>query len=142
MNGVIEKSEVAPLMLAACPSFRSLWDSDSRDFNLDADTGERLGYLDAADLTRHLVGLLADGDTEEFPAVFEAIERLHCEGDDYVRELATIGYLEGLQFVSSHEPRIEESDFVPFLGPESLRWWRGLVAYWDGSASTVVPIDA
>ncbi len=141
MNGVIEKSEVAPLMLAACPSFRIIWDSDSRDFNVDAGTGERLGYLDAADITRHLVGLLAARQTTSFPAVFDVIERLHREGDEYVRELATVGYLEGLQFASSHDPRVQESDFVAFLGQESLRWWRGLLAFWDGSAPTVEPID-
>lgn len=142
MNGEIEKADVAPLMLTACPSFHSIWDSDSRDFNINDETGERLGYLDAGDFARHLVSLLAEGETGSFPAVFEVIERLHREGDDYVRELATIGYLEGLQFAASHEPRVEESDFVPFLGPESLRWWRGLVAFWNGSATTVEPLDA
>lgn len=128
-------------MVAACPSYEPIW-ADSHDLNVDHETGERLCYLDAGDLTRHLVALLAEGRTETFPAVFGVIERLHEDGDDYVRELATIGYLEGLQFAASHEPAVDESFPIAYLGPESLRWWRGLVAYWAGDASTVEPLDA
>jgi hypothetical protein len=139
---MIDRTEVAPLMLEACPTFVRIWEDESREFNIDEESGERLCYLDAIDITCHLVDLMAAGRTESFPAVFEVIERMHCQGDDWVRELATIGYLEGLQFVSSHRPQLDESDFVPYLGPESLRWWRGLVAYWDGRAASIEPIDA
>lgn len=127
-------------MLAACPTYRPIWD-DSHDINVDEDTGGRLVYLDAADVTRHLVALQAAGQTATFPAVFNVIERLHVEGDDYVRELATIGYLEGLQAAASHEPEVDEADFVPYLGPESLRWWRGLLAFWNGTATTIHAVD-
>jgi len=44
--------------------------------------------------------------TEEFPAVFEIIERMHLEGDDYVKEAATIGMLEGIQNVAGIQESI------------------------------------
>jgi len=39
----------------------------------------------------------AAGDRDEFPAVFGVIDDLHLRGDQYVCELATIGFLEDLQ---------------------------------------------
>lgn len=129
------------MMLAARPSYEPVWEESLED-NFDEELGDRLYYLDAGDVSRHLVALLADGRIAEFPAVFALFERLHLEGDDYVRELATIGYLEGIQFAASHEPRVEESDFVRFLEPESRRWWNGLVAFWAGEAPAVEAMDS
>jgi hypothetical protein len=89
-----------PLLRGACPSFASAWTESLVD---NADVGSptgRLGYLDAADFIRHLVALRLDDDTEEFPGVFEVIERLVRDGDEYTSNLAVIGYLEGLQMVA------------------------------------------
>ncbi len=44
------------------------------------------------------------GRTDTFGKVFTLIERLHVEGDEYVRQLATIGYLEDLQNLSTPAP--------------------------------------
>ena len=37
---------------------------------------------------------------EEFPAVFDVIERFHLEGEPYLKEAATIRALEGIQNVA------------------------------------------
>jgi len=47
------------------------------------------------------------------------------EGDDYVRELAIHGFLEGFQ--TSDRP----DDFVPYLLPVSKWWWEELELFWD-----------
>jgi len=54
-----------------------------------------LSYVDAGDFIGHLVSLRLAGRTAKFPAVFDVTERLVSDGDDYVREFAVIGFLEG-----------------------------------------------
>jgi hypothetical protein len=39
-----------------------------------------------------------------------------------VKELATIGYLEGIQTACSHTTDVRQEEFEPYLGPESRRW--------------------
>ena len=48
---------------------------------------------------------------------------MHVVGDDYVRELATIGFLEDLQIANLHHDGTQPDDFVPNLKPVSLWWW-------------------
>jgi len=54
-------------------------------------------YLALGDFAWHLIGMLERGETASLPAVFAAVERLHAEGEHYVREAATVGLLEALQ---------------------------------------------
>jgi len=60
--------------------------------SLDAD----LLYLTAGAFARVLLSRLDEPD-REVDAAFALIERLHLEGDTYVTELATIGFLESIQ---------------------------------------------
>jgi len=71
-----------------------------------------------------------------FPAVARVIERLHVEGDGYVREAATIGLLEGIQNAWSNNT-VDPESFVPHLLPESLRRWRSLNDFWSGESTSV-----
>jgi hypothetical protein len=135
----IEADDVMPLVLAAMPSFEQEWRTRVEEENAaEQPGGRRLGYVDVTDVLRHLAARVAQGDTSELGPMLAVVERLHLEGDDYVRELATIGYLEGLQ---GYVSRRELPDLRPLLGPESLRWWRGLEAFWSGRAQAVLPID-
>jgi hypothetical protein len=118
-------------LLQAAPSFLPLWN----DFRADwaKEPGPLPHYLALSDLARHLVQKLESGDATEFPAVFTVVERWHVEGDAYVREAATVGLLEGLQNEHYYTHRKSE-DFLPWLGPQSLRWWRKVEAFWrDGT---------
>lgn len=104
------------------------------------DPGE-LPYVDAGRIADEVVELARAGRLDELTAFFVVVERLHVEGDDDVRNLATIGYLEGLQNLAGHRG-LDPALFLPFLGPQSLRWWRGLDAFWDGrSPGGVLPAD-
>lgn len=115
---MIVAADVIDLVLAASPSFAESWDKDE-----NVDEAGRLPYIDMADLARHLERQLDAGDTTEFPAVFELIERLHVEGDHWVRELATVGILEALN---------PDKRFIPWLGPASISWWQRLDRFWGG----------
>jgi len=130
---MIRADEVMPLLLVACPSFKAEWEAVVEDDNLDENSpAGRLGYVDAGDFIRHLVGLVLDGQVGELPAVFDVIERLAVDGDDYVRNLAVIGYLEGLQMRAVTDHGIDpERAFRPNFGPESNRAWDEINRSWD-----------
>jgi hypothetical protein len=68
--------------------------------------------------------------------VARVIERLHVEGDPYVREAATIGLLEGIQNVWGNNG-VDPELFFPFLLPESVRWWKSLNKFWNGESKHV-----
>jgi hypothetical protein len=118
-------------LLEACSSFLPAWQAHLAEYaDLHAE-GHAMHYLALADLARHLIGLKADGRTEAFPEIFAVVERWHIEGDHYVREAATVGLLEDLQNTNLHERGTQPDDFVPWLQPVSLRWWRKVEAFWE-----------
>lgn len=119
---MIQQEHVMPLILRACPSFRETWDkSEDRE----------LLYVVMGDLARHLLTLYRAKQTAEFAPLCEVIERLHLEGDGFVRELATVGILEAIQNVWGHTDTASE-EFCEFLLPESRRWWNELNDLWAG----------
>ena len=74
--------------------------------------------------------MLTQGKTETFPIIFKVVEQWHIEGDEYVREAATVGFLEDLQNKNIHV-NSEPEDFRRFLGPESKKWWDKLYGFWE-----------
>jgi len=141
---MIERDDVMPLLLAACPSFQETWREIEAKHSLEDDEGEenrRLHYSDAGRFAHHLVELHRKGATAEIAAAMQVIERLHLEGEHYVQELATIGYLEDIQNVARNSDDVDPAVFVPYLGPESRRWWNGLNEFWHGGETSVHPID-
>lgn len=92
---------------------------------------EEIQYGLLGDFARHLLHLHRESRTAEFPAIARVIERLHTEGDDYVREAATIGVLEGIQNVWANDG-VDPELFTTHLLPESRRWWDELNAFWRG----------
>jgi hypothetical protein len=75
--------------------------------------------------------MLERGDTAGLAAAFGAIERLHLEGEQYVREAATVGLLEDLQNLNLHKNGTAPEQFRPYLGAESVRWWDKLYRFWQ-----------
>jgi hypothetical protein len=63
--------------------------------------------------------------------IFGIIEKLYVEGDEYVKEAATIGLLEGIQNITGNR-RLDPEVFVQYLKPESAKWWKKLNDFWDG----------
>jgi len=122
---MMTKEQVMPLLLSVCPSFVKRWE-EHRAFYED----EQLLYIDLGEFAHHLVELQKVSRTEEFSAIFDIIERMHVEGDDYVKEAATIGMLEGIQNVAGNSG-LDPEGFAKYLRPESAKWWRKLNAFWD-----------
>ena len=88
---MITRNEIVSGILDACPSFSPVHAA------LCADGEAELTYIVLGRFADHLVELHQAGSEAEFSDVAELIERIHAEGDDYVREAATIGLLEGIQ---------------------------------------------
>jgi hypothetical protein len=93
-------------------------------------------YLDLGEFAHHVVELMRTGATTEFPAIFEAVERLHVDGDAQVKEAATIGLLDGIQNIAGHAG-VPAQSFAPHLKPESAKWWVELNNFWEGKAPYV-----
>lgn len=134
--GTVTKAQVMPLVLAALPSYAETWEHEQFD-SIDDETGERLLYLDAGNVARYLVSIYANGNTQEVADLFDVIEQLHIEGDDYVSELATIGFVEGIQGTVDQHPSVERDDLLPFLGPVTRQWWDAVDRFWSGEATSV-----
>jgi hypothetical protein len=116
------------VLVGACPSFAPHWQSFLEESQNEP--GELPDYLALSDFARHLIRMLERGDTETFPAIFSAVERLHVEGEHYVKEAATVGLLEDLQNLNLHSAT-EPEQFRKYLGPESQRWWDKLYRFWE-----------
>jgi hypothetical protein len=135
---MIERRDVEPLLLKACPSVQA--NPDRLEWHKDWDDADEPPlYLLTADFVRHLTALNAAGDRRDFPAVFQVVEDLHRNGDPYVRELATVGILEDLQNTNLHPEGSKPDDFIGYLLPVSKWWWEEVELFWEGK---VVPIGS
>jgi hypothetical protein len=133
LNKEITKYEVIPLILDACPSYLEKWNKYLAES--DDEYEEGLLYLAVADFVRHFVELLSNNQREEFENIFEVIEKLHLQGDNYVKELATIGFLEDIKH-SLINP--DDTGLIKkYLRPESLKWWDNLDDFWCGKTGYV-----
>jgi hypothetical protein len=131
---MISKDEMMPLLLEACPSFHPQWHKFLDEWR---DEAKNLPlYLALTDFARHLIGLLERDDRDSLVKVFAVVERLHVEGDEYVREAASIGLLEDLQNTGLHR-RTSPADLRAMLEPESCKWWDMIEAFWEGMSPEV-----
>jgi len=125
---IIEKRFVVPIIVLAAPSMKE----KLNDPLLPT-------YVALSALAHHVVNSFKAGDLSEFPRIFNLIERLHVDGDDYVREAATIGFLEAVQNLSAQpDSGIDSGVFAPHLRPQSKRWWDALNDFWSGKKDRVV----
>lgn len=126
---MIAQENMMPVLIEACPSFAPQWEAFQEEWRTEP--VDLPHYLVMADFARHLINQLERGDTAGFPEVFGAIERLHREGEHYVREAVTVGLLESLQNHNLHPNGTDPEQFRPYLGPETTRWWDKLHRYWE-----------
>jgi hypothetical protein len=129
---MIRRDQMIGLLLDACPSYRIRWEAYCREPEFDAD----LLYPHLGDFADHVVDLLVGEEIDDLLALSETIERLHLEGDDFVKEAATIGLLEGIQNRAGHR-NVSTGALEATLGAETRRWWRSLSAFWAGEIPLV-----
>lgn len=120
----IEQHQVMPMLLNACPSFNETWQASLKR----SDTA--MLYISLGEFARHLRELYLVNKVSEFTAVAAVIEKFHLDGTPYVKEAASIGLLEAIQN-AWRKNNLDPEDFVHYLKPESLKWWRSLNAFWE-----------
>lgn len=99
------------------------------DFTPDSGDSD-LHYVVLGDFARYLIAAYRSGNDDLLRKAADLIERLHVEGDSYVREAATIGLLEGIQNTWG-DAGIDPEAFGSRLLPESRRWWNSLNKFWQ-----------
>ncbi len=120
--------QMMPLLVEASPGFAECW----REFQAEwADETSSPHYLVLSGFARHMCSLLSSGDEEALRRIFAVIERLHIEGDQYVKEAATIGLLEDLQNTNLHLQSTSPDQFEKFLLPISAKWWKKVEDFWE-----------
>ena len=108
-------------MLEAHPEFSELWDEFVKEWSSEPEGLPH--YVLISDVVRECSKILASGQKYRIRKVLSVVERWLLEGDPYVREAATVGFIEDLQNGNLHEGTTPE-DFVEFLGPECSFWWK------------------
>jgi len=131
---MITKEDLLDLLIESSKQFKEIAKKElsGEEFTLWIDKdGTILGYIVLGDYAHHIIELYQKHETEEFHKIFDLIEKLHIDGDAYVKEAATIGILEGIQNIAMSN-KVDPEVFVPFLRPQSLKFWRSLNDFWNG----------
>lgn len=125
---MISKHEMMNPILKVSPSFQNLWNEFLEEWK--DDKGDLPIYLALSDLARHIASLISEDKEKELKNIFEIVEKWHVEGEEYVKEAATVGLLENLQntnIVGKTVPGKIET----YLFPESKRYWKKLYDFWE-----------
>jgi len=124
---MISKEEMFNPIFDASEGFKPIWNEFVEEWK---DDDELPQYLALSDLARYISKLISESEDKELKDIFQVIERWHLEGDDYVKEAATVGILEDLQntnVVGAGVPEKVES----YLLPESKKWWLKVYEFWE-----------
>ena len=136
----ISRATMFEPLLAADPSFATRWQGFLAEY---ADEAEPPLYIALGELAEHLIQRLRGDDIDGFDKVFETVESWHTDGDAYVSEAASVGFLESLQGQLGGNDRhrsvdgVRASDFEPYFGPETRKWWAKFYRFWEGDAAAL-----
>lgn len=117
------------LILEVCPSFRAASDEFVDDWKDDPDGLPQ--YLALSELARHVIGMLERNEIDGVKAIFRVVETWHLDGDPYVKEAATLGFLEDIQNTNLHKGSTAPNDFLELLLPETKYWWSKVEDFWE-----------
>lgn len=126
---MICKNEVMDFSVQACPSFKEKWEeylTDIWDRN-----SESILYTDLAEFARHLTELVTNSKLDEMKNIFALTEKLIIEGDHFVQEAIVVGLIEDFQGGLERNGCSLKS-FEKFLEPETLKYWRKVIKFWNG----------
>ena len=122
MYTYLRRSDVMPLLVEACPSFRPRWEA-----RLAWSGDESFLHGDVSEFGDHLAHLARQGAVAELPRAFAAVERLLAEGDDDVENEVCVSLLEEF---AGHFGSFEaaERTLGPYFGARTAADWRDIAA--------------
>ena len=117
MTTYLRGPDVMPLLLEACPSFRSRWAEHTawRGY-------EPLLHVDIAEFADHLGVLVRTGADAELPRAFAMVERLLAEGDHDVQDAVGTSFTEGL-WSALGSLELADAAFARYFGPRTAADW-------------------
>ena len=125
---MIQKSDMFRTLLAAYPAFKEQHDACMAEWESDPEGPPNYQLL--AHLARECSMLLTSKRQTEIAKIFGVVEDWLMNGDQYVQEAATVGFLEDIQNTNLHKGTTPD-DFLPFCGPEALFWWEKVSRFWS-----------
>lgn len=120
-------------LVAAAPNFRSSWEGFLKKWEGDKSPPWFVGI---SELAHYVVESYAQGDTVEFPNLFDTVELLLQNPAPDLENLIAVGLFEDLQNIASHRD-FGAAPFRRWLGPRSLVVWEEVdanmkrVAAWE-----------
>jgi len=119
-----------PIILEKFPAFGPIWKK-----HLELWKGEEAGiYNDIAEFANFVVDACERRESESVTAAFSLIEEFLVEGDEEVRNAASIGFLEDVRNISAWR-RFGPEPFIQRLGPQSKVAWAAIEEIWRGKTS-------
>ncbi len=112
-------------LLVACPSYKARW---VRLLSAHWGDAHIPLYIAMHDYCEHIVSLLSAGQQQQLMNVFEAIEQLLTDSEDYVQTAAVVGMLESLQNAALHGATTLPEQLYPLLGETCEVVWDELWA--------------
>lgn len=129
-NLMLNKGDIVPLMLKACPSVKDAWQEHLKFWE-----GKKAGdYNDIAVFAHHIVECYVQNKTKEIDDAFETIEQLIKDGSEEIRSIVVVGFIEDLQNIASHDD-FGYKVFEPYLRPASRQGWNDIIEQWKGKSS-------
>lgn len=128
VDDLTSQLDMFDLLLEADPTFQPVWDAFVDKWR---DQIELPYYLALGDLARHVVDKLEGGLAGELKQIFAVVERWFADGDQLVREAATIGLLEELLNPNLHKTTSPDQ-LKQWLGPLAATQWIEVERFWSG----------
>jgi hypothetical protein len=134
----LNEKEVMPRLVAEFPAFRLRWEK-----HLDFWKGKPAGnYNDIAEFAHFVVqDLYPSGNTADLQRAFDLMEHWLVNGNQNLRDLVAIGFLEDVQNAASWQTFGRDA-FIPFLGPQCRQAWNEIERIWAGKTSLMEVIRA
>ena len=125
------EAEVMPRLVAEFPGFRPRWEK-----HLELWKGKAAGnYNDIAEFAHFVVeDLYPNHNTSDLQRVFDLMEHWLVNGNQNLRDLIAIGFLEDVQNIASWQT-FGRAAFIPFLGPQCRQEWNEIERIWAGKTS-------
>lgn len=121
--------EMFESLLRVIPSAEEGWHEYLKDFR-----DEEAHFIGISAFSHAVAELFATERVESFAEIFLVIEELIVRGDEQVKGLMIVGFLENLQnklsWTSNGFSQVEQ-----WLGEESLKGWRYIEEVWVGKSS-------
>lgn len=123
---MISRTEMFDPLLKISEGFRQIWGKFVEEWGSDKELPQ---YLALSCLARYISKLILESKEAELKGIFNVIEHWHIEGDDYVKEAATVGILEDLQNTNVVGLGVPEK-VETYLLPESKKMWIKVSDFW------------